>query len=162
MNHNLYKIKASTYAQRRLINLYSSCEILANGCWNWTKCKDKDGYGITSYGIPRKAWRAHRLIYFLLKGEIPEGMLCCHSCDNSSCININHIFIGSPKENSKDRENKGRGGKKNHPTRLTEQDVLLMRKMHSEGIRNCELVKIFNLPQPTISKILKRDRWRHI
>src|SRR6185312_17004420 len=84
---DIHTIKTSSYRERRLINLYSKSNISENGCWEWTAAKDKNGYGITSFGgktfdLPRKCWKAHRLIYFLLKGKIPDGMLICHQCDN--------------------------------------------------------------------------------
>ena len=126
----LKRIKTTSYNERRLLNLYTSSKISENGCWEWIKAKDKNGYGITSYGslketgFHRKSWKAHRLIYFLLNDQIPQGFLACHSCDNPSCINPHHIFIGTPKDNSQDREKKKRGrtqnqnGEKNHSSIL--------------------------------------------
>lgn len=60
-----------------------------NGCWNWTKAKDKDGYGITS--INGKSYRAHRVFYELYKEKIKSGFVIDHVCRNRSCVNPEHL-----------------------------------------------------------------------
>jgi hypothetical protein len=83
------------------------------GCWEWLAGKDKDGYGSFQYGGPRgeqkfEKRRAHRVSFDLFCGGLPEGMLVCHRCDNPSCVNPDHLFLGSTKDNVRDRINKGR------------------------------------------------------
>ena len=135
-------------------------------CWQWQKGKDKDGYALITY--KGKTVRVTRLIKSLYDGEFPKEMFCCHTCDNPSCINPDHIFIGSAKENSRDREKKHRGrtqnqlGEKNHAAILTENVVLEIRKLHQEGMKECDIVRKFKLNQGTVSKILLRKRWKHI
>lgn len=79
------------------------------GCWNWTKART-NGYG--RLGIEKNRiiyqWRAHRLSYHLFFGEIHTGLLVCHKCDNPSCVNPYHLFIGSDKDNCIDARTKGR------------------------------------------------------
>lgn len=69
-----------------------------DGCWIWTHNKMSQGYGVFYY--KGKLWRAHRLAYFLIKGEIKEWVL--HSCDVTSCCNPDHLRDGSPLDNAKD------------------------------------------------------------
>lgn len=79
-------------------------------CWLWTMGTDKDGYGKISSGKRqnRKHMRAHRVSYELYKGAVPDGMFVCHTCDNPSCVNPEHLFLGTAFDNNRDTINKGR------------------------------------------------------
>lgn len=109
---NKFLLSKLSIPERKLLNLYSSVNISESGCWEWTKAKDKDGYGITSLGKQylssdkRKNIRAHRLFYELIKGPIPKGLWILHNCDNPYCINLNHLFLGTSKDNAQDRDRK--------------------------------------------------------
>jgi hypothetical protein len=75
------------------------------GCWLWTGTK-VDGYGQIS--INGKGVRAHRLSYKLATGNDPGDLLVCHTCDQRDCVNPSHFFLGTDKDNSRDRNSKGR------------------------------------------------------
>lgn len=78
-------------------------------CWLWTGNKRPNGYGsIQEGGKGSRTISAHRLSYQMHKGEIPDGMVVMHSCDNSVCVNPQHLSLGTYKENTHDMITKGR------------------------------------------------------
>lgn len=84
-----------------------------SGCHIWQLSKThKDGYGQVQINKVKKS--AHRYAYEEKYGKIPEGKFICHTCDNPPCCNVDHLFLGSPKENSLDASKKGRLHNKNH------------------------------------------------
>lgn len=93
---------------RRKIRFIKNIDLsYPNGCWPFKGSRDKDGYGRVH--LPkRKKIPAHRVSWILFEGEIPEKMLVCHSCDNPSCVNPNHLFIGTHQDNMDDCVGKGR------------------------------------------------------
>ncbi|PCI04596.1 MAG: hypothetical protein COB78_09905 [Hyphomicrobiales bacterium] len=81
-----------------------------NKCWAWTGATDQHGYGKIGVGrrIPKQDLKAHRLSYEMRFGPIQNGNVICHACDNPNCVNPNHLFEGTQKDNMQDASRKGR------------------------------------------------------
>ena len=93
-----------------VLKRFESKFLKTEGCWNWLAGSDKNGYGRFRFG-PSKA-RAPRVSYLLYKGEIPDGMVVRHTCDNPACVNPDHLLIGTHADNAHDkveRERQARG-----------------------------------------------------
>lgn len=77
-----------------------------NECWEWTGARNSKGYG--SFKINNVNWMPHRYSYTVTKGQIPDGLVIMHSCDNSRCVNPEHLFAGTQSDNMLDCAKKGR------------------------------------------------------
>ena len=133
-----------------------------NGCWQWIGAINTNGY--CQFGINGKLILAHRYSYELNKGPIPEGMCILHSCDNRRCCNPNHLSIGTQAENIKDKVNKNRQaiGSMNGTSKLTEDQVLLIKNKLILGYKHVDLAKEFCVSDSAISKIKAGIIWTHV
>lgn len=102
------------YAYRRRLPTTLSARLERNvcpepntGCWLWTGGQTTDGYGVLKFRAVNL--RAHRASWEAHRGPIPHGMLVLHRCDTPACINPDHLWLGVDRDNSVDRERKGRG-----------------------------------------------------
>ena len=139
-------------------------------CWNWIAHKVGKGYG--HFHSKGKEILAHRYSYELHKGKIAENLFVLHSCDNPSCVNPDHLWLGTKKDNRTDCESKGRAklfgskdakkGEENNKTKLKESDVILIRSLKKEGKSFDELAQKFSIKKVTVRQIIHRKTWKHI
>lgn len=140
-----------------------------NDCWEWQGAKSK------CYGMFRGT-RAHRFAFTLAYGPIPSGTVVCHSCDNPPCCNPSHLFGGTIADNVRDMMAKGRHvrpardeskvnfvkGSDNHFSKLSEADVLHIRRMKSLGESTIKLARAYDVSDSLIRLIAARKVWKHV
>lgn len=81
-----------------------------SGCLLWQGHLDRDGYG--HINIDGEMIRAHRYAWIMTNGDVPQGLFVCHRCDNPTCVNIEHLFLGTALDNNRDAIAKGRRRKR--------------------------------------------------
>jgi hypothetical protein len=110
------------------------------GCWLWTGLKDRDGYGLIN--SKNKNIRAHRWAAKYLKGLDIDDLCVCHSCDTPSCVNPEHLWIGTNADNNADRVAKGRTTRYNKRAIITpagEFESIMLAAKHYK-VADCTIV----------------------
>lgn len=123
------------------------------GCWLWAGPLN---FGYGQFGIKGVTKRAHRVSYQIYKGEIPKGLFVCHTCDERGCVNPDHLWLGTNKENLHDMMKKGRGRKF---TKLTVEQVLELRQ---NTLKQKEYAEKFGVTREAVCLALNRKNWKHI
>jgi len=160
--NNIKRRKSSvSYDEESFWNNVELCE--PNRCWKWRGGFRSSGYGHTSRY--RKDESAHRLAWeFWNNKKIPKGMFACHKCDNPACCNPNHIFIGTPKENSEDmvRKNRQVSGERHWCSKLTKEQVSKIKEMRNNGETLTAIGKIFGITHGMVGHIASGRNWKNI
>ena len=134
-------------------------------CINFEGGKDKNGYGWQRGYGERKA---HRVAYVKANGPVPEGLWVLHKCNNPSCINPEHLYAGTPKQNGEDRVAAGNSrnptntdvrGEKNPNAKLTQKDVEYIRSVYKWGM-GPELGRQFGIHPIMINRIVRGEAWK--
>lgn len=136
----------------------------SGGCWEWVGPKNGRGYG--QFYFEGRLTRAHRTSYRMHIGPIPDGMVVCHRCDNPSCVNPAHLFIGSQKDNVVDCVKKGRradkrGENNGHATITTEQ-ALTIKQLWASGLSCLQIAKVMGVSRNLANSICHGRSWKHI
>ena len=137
-----------------------------SSCWEWTAGKTKFGYGTFNNGSGSRL--AHRVSWVIENGPVPDGKLVCHTCDNPSCVNPKHLFVGTQSDNVCDMWAKGRGGAgalpgiENHRSKICDKDVVAIRARLDSGEYQRVIAKDYGLTQSNVSHIATGKTWSHI
>jgi len=146
-------------------------------CWLWFGTRTPDGYG--RFGIAGRHSAAHRLAYEWTRGPIPAGLHVCHHCDVRNCVRPDHLFVGTPAENSADMKRKGRAasgdrnatrlyperlrrGADHHESKLTPEKVREMRHLHAAGVSVTVLARQFGVASRTAFTAIKGITWKYV
>ncbi len=147
-------------------------------CWVWTAARFQNCH-YAMFSILGWPVLAHRMAWLIAHGEDPSPLFVLHRCDNRVCVNPDHLFRGTQADNVHDRNEKGRtahsktSGPHLHPERMprgeasgvarfTEQDVLEIRHLHSQGWAIRAIARQFDTSHTEIRFIVRRRIWKHI
>lgn len=145
-------------------------------CWEWTAGKRR-GYG--QFYLGGRKHDAHRVIYGIWYGPIPDDMYVLHRCDNRSCVRPSHLFLGTHADNMRDAAIKGtfstperlealakmrpvRIGETSPFAKLTAEAVRVIRQSCADGVSKAELGRQFGVDRTTIRDIVNFKKWRHV
>lgn len=150
----------------------------SQGCWLWTGSKLlKSGYGRIKF--QGHAFKAHRLSWILHFGSIPDGLLVCHHCDNRLCVRPDHLFLGTPADNTDDMVAKGRQakgdshfsrtqvekvlkGEKHGMAKISQDQAVSIRQLAWLGKTDKEIAAMFPLSESAVHRIVKGHGWTEI
>ena len=126
-------------------------------CWNWTGHIHKTGYAVYRSGL------AHRFSLEQAIGQIPEGLMALHTCDNRKCVNPKHLFPGTAKDNMDDMYAKGRNrhlrGEEVTNSKLTPAEVLAIRRDPRGGQ---QIAYDYKISTATVYNIKAKKAWNHV
>jgi hypothetical protein len=140
-------------------NRFEESYTKTDSCWVWNKSLTQSGYG--RFWSRDKTRRAHRVSYEYYKGPIPDGFVVCHTCDNPKCVNPEHLFLGTPKDNNQDKANKGRSRNGSEPLfsprEVAEIEDLLACGLFSQAV----IASFYSVQQFTISRIKRKQYFKY-
>jgi hypothetical protein len=135
-----------------------------SGCWLWTGATVPDGYGSFYWGANGKwSLKAHRAAWVLYRGPIPVNMHVLHACDNRSCVNPGHLYLGDNDANVADRVRKGRSGwtaGSSHPT--AKIDEHMVEAILADPRKHQDIATDYEISTGPVQQIKAGRGWRHI
>lgn len=151
-----------------------------NGCWTWLGNKlQKSGYGRMWFN--RKQDYAHRVSFWLFKDTLLEDHYICHTCDNPSCVNPEHLYQGTPTDNTNDKVNRKRcnaksgnahwsrekphlvkKGNRHSSAKLSDVQILEIREKYANGVIARRLAEEYAVSEGHMNNIVHRKVWTHI
>ncbi len=145
---------------------------LNTGCWEWRGAKNEHGYGVIGKGGGKKSGniKAHRLSYQIFRhANLAREQFICHRCDNPPCVNPDHLFVGTQRDNIADMIAKGRNsnppiryGESNHNAKLTKKSIPKIRRLFKRGTSSRKIARLHSVDKNTILAIINHKTWRHV
>lgn len=136
-------------------------------CWLWngTRLFNAGGdYG--RFHFDGGEIRAHIFIYELVNGALEDGLVVRHVCDNPPCVNPAHLLSGTPRDNTLDMIERGRGpnrkGERHPLARLNDEKVRRIRQLARVGVKYRDIAASFGMSAQQIAKIVNRINWGHV
>ena len=133
----------------------------SDGCWNWIGAYSNQGYGRIS--VHGKQMQAHRAAWIIAHGQIPPGMCICHHCDNRKCVRADHLFLGTPADNTLDMVRKNRqsapSGARHHLSKISIKMAKIAKHMICNGATQTATAKALGVSQMTIWSIIAGRHW---
>lgn len=130
-------------------------------CRIWTGQRTRDGYGAIGIGRGQQ-FRVHRIVWEIAHGAIPAGLLVCHTCDTPLCVNVDHLFLGTPLDNTRDMVRKGRrptlSGEFHPSVKLTDKQVKEIIDRRTAGEKLVSIAADYGVSFGHISSLYLRGR----
>jgi len=140
---------------RRLINEET-------GCWLWTGGKDGAGYGKVWCPYHGGQQSVHRVAAMLWMGySLSDELFVLHQCNNPSCFNPEHMYVGTPQENMDDRSKVGNQYRREQ-RKLDDEAVRTIRALHSEGVKGKDIAELFKVSKKTVSYIVNHKTYADV
>lgn len=130
-----------------------------DACWLWLGRKNTDGYG--GLEVHGRGVMAHRSVWTLVNGPIPDGLCVLHKCDRPQCVNPAHLFLGTKTDNNTDMQMKGRSarGQKNGMCKLTPLVVSEIRRRRRDGETCVAIANSVGVSNQLVSRIARQEAW---
>lgn len=155
--------KAYTKGLITLAEIYANTVTGVNGCIEWTGSTARNGYGqVRRQG---KLVTVTRLVMHLKHAfPLESKLFVLHHCDNPRCINEKHLYIGTRKDNVRDRllRNRGTKGTSVPCAKLNERIVREIFKESKRGMSGRAIARKIGVAQTTVNNVLKRFTWKHV
>lgn len=137
----------------------------SSGCWLWEKSINYSGYGVCHdprTDRPISTVRVHRLSFEIYKEPVPDGLVVCHRCDIRSCVNPDHLFAATQKDNIVDALIKGRSpiGHKSKRSKLTLDEASRILKIREDGKTYKEIAEMTGMSKSGVQHLCTGRSWR--
>lgn len=161
----------TTFSAQRRVDAFWQKVSRGSDCWEWQGGRNPEGYG--RFWDGQRAEYAHRFSWALTHGDIPDGMLILHRCDNPPCVNPDHLFIGDQTVNLLDMSAKGRHLAHTKPQRMPRGESHGMHKLTEEAVKDIraarrtrtivlDLAQKYGVSVGAIRGVRGRVSWRHV
>lgn len=125
-------------------------EVKQTGCHEWQSVLHRDGYG--KFYLDGKQIQAHRAAYLIFIGNIPKKAQVLHRCDNRKCVNLDHLYIGTPKDNTRDKiERCAWWGR----MKFSAAEISECKRLYESGLSQVEIGRRLNMDQTTVSRFCR-------